>query len=78
VSRFPVIIGMMASGVLLLPVAGVIALPAANLGAAAATLGALPSIDYRVLIHRLGMKLTSRLLVEHQQLLLDAIDGETD
>jgi hypothetical protein len=72
---FPVIIGMMTSGALLLPIAGLIALPAANMGAAAATLGALLSIGYGLLIHRLGMKLTSRLLVERQQLLLDAIDG---
>jgi ABC-2 type transport system permease protein len=74
---FPVIIGMMASGALLVPIAAFIALPAAFLGAAAATMGALLSIGYGVLIHRLGMKLTSRLLVERQHLLLDAIDGDT-
>lgn len=71
-----VILSMMASGALVLPVAAVIGLPAALFGPLAATVGSVLSIGYGVLVYRLGMKVTSRLLVERQQWMLDAIDGE--
>jgi ABC-2 type transport system permease protein len=73
---FAVIIGMVASGVLLVPIAALIALPAVLVGPVGATVGAVLSIGYGASIQRLGMGLTSRLLVEREQSLLDVIDRE--
>jgi ABC-2 type transport system permease protein len=71
-----VILSMMASGAFLLPLAALIGLPVVFLGPVQATVGALLGVGYGSLIYGLGMRLTSRLLVERRQSLLDVIDGE--
>lgn len=73
-----VVLSMMASGALLVPLALMIALPAVFLGPVVATAGALLGVGYGVVVYHLVMKLTSRLLIERQQLLLDTIDRELD
>ncbi len=71
-----VLLSMMVSGALLLPLAGLIALPVVFLGPVQATFGALLGVGYGMLVYWLGMRLTSRLLVERRQSLLDLLDGE--
>lgn len=73
---FAVILSMMVSGALLVPLALLIVLPILNFGPVAAALGALVGIGYGVVIYRLAMRLTTRLLVERQHLLLETIDGD--
>lgn len=70
-----VIVSMMASGVLLLPLGGLVVLPVIYLGAVAATIGALLGVGYGLLVYWLLMKLTTRLLVERRQHLLEVMDG---
>lgn len=71
-----VILSMMSSAALLVPLALFVGLPALFIGPSAATIGALGGVGYGVLVYRLMMKLTSRLLLERRQQLLDVIDGE--
>lgn len=71
-----VILSMMSSAALILPLALLIGLPAFFLGPLAATIGALGGVGYGVLVYRLMMKLTARLLIERRQQLLEVIDGE--
>ena len=74
---FAVLVAMMASGVLLLPLVGLIGLPSAFMGPVAATAGAFLGLGYGALIYWAGMKVASRLLVERQDLLLETIDGDS-
>lgn len=73
---FAILISMMVSGALLLPIVALVGLPAAYLGPVAATVGAIAGIAYGAMIYRVGMKVTTRLLIERQQILLDTIDRE--
>lgn len=71
-----VMLSMLASGALLVPLIALVGLPAALLNPIWTTIAALFGIPYAILVYRLVMRLTSRLLVERQQKLLDVIDGE--
>lgn len=73
---FAVILSMMVSGLLMVPLAVLIGLPAVWLGPAAATVGALVGVGYGIVVYRVAMRMTSRLLVERQHLLLETIDRE--
>jgi len=46
------------------------------MGPVAAAAGALLGLGYGALIYWAGMKVTSRLVVERQELLLETIDGD--
>lgn len=71
-----VMLSMLVSGALLVPLVALVALPAVLLNPIVTTIAALLGVGYGILIYRLVMRLTSRLLVERQQRLLDVIDGE--
>lgn len=73
-----VMLSMLASGALLVPLIALVGLPSALLNPIWTTIAALLGIPYAILVYRLAMRLTSRLLVERQQKLLDVIDSERD
>jgi len=71
-----VVLSMAVSGLLLAPLALVVILPLVFFGPVAATVGAMVGVGYGYLIYRAGLQLTSRLLVERQQTLLETIDSD--
>jgi ABC-2 type transport system permease protein len=73
-----VLLAMAASAVLLAPLALLVILPLVTLGPLAATVGALVGLGYALTMYRLGLRLTSRLLHERQQNLLETIDADRD
>lgn len=73
-----VVLSMAASAVLLAPLGLLVVLPLVILGPLAATVGALMGLGYALAIYRVGLRLTSRLLIERQQNLLQTIDSDRD
>ena len=73
---FAVLISTVVSGLLLLPLAALVALPTIWAGPVGGATGAAVGIGYGALIYWLAMRLVARLLVERQQRLLDTIDED--
>ena len=71
-----VILSMAGSAVLLAPLALVVIVPLVVFGPLAATVGAIVGLGYAYFMYRMGLKLTSRLLMERQQTLLETIDSD--
>lgn len=71
-----VLISTMVSGLLLLPLAALVALPAIWAGPLGGAVGSGIGIGYGALIYWVSMRLVARLLEERQQKLLDTIDRD--
>ncbi len=73
---FAVLLSTMVSGLLLLPLAALVALPTIWIGPWGGGIGAAVGIGYGTLIYWLAMRLVGKLLEERQLILLETIDKD--
>lgn len=71
-----VMLSMAAAAIILTPLALMIIVPLALAGPLAATVGSMAGIVYGIGVYWMGLKVTSRLLAERQQTLLETIDHD--